>query len=220
MRKRKIRLLLVDDHPIVLEGVRSRLAEESDLEVLGDAKDGQEAIKKARTLQPDIILLDISMPGMNGLEAIVRLHKVVPQIKVVILTMHSSKEYISQMIAAGVRGYVLKDSPPAELVQAIRLVDEGQVYLSSRVSKVLLDELVRGRKNAVAPDDLSNLTEREQQVLTLIAEGNSNKQIANLLSVGVRTVETHRERIMRKLDIHSVAGLTRFAIAHGLSKLG
>jgi two-component system nitrate/nitrite response regulator NarL len=213
---RKIRLLLVDDHPIVLEGIRSHLAAQPEFEIVGDASNGHEALTKARLLEPDIILLDISMPGMNGLETMVRLRKTVPHIKVLILTMHCSKEYVSQIIAAGVRGYLLKDAAPAELVQAIKLVHEGQVFYSPRVSRVVLDDLVRGRPNTVAPDPLVALTERERQVLIGIAEGLSNKEIASHLNLGVRTVETHRERIMRKLDIHSIAGLTRFAISKGL----
>jgi len=218
-KQTKIRLLLVDDHPIVLEGIRSHLSVQPEFEVVGDAKNGQEALHKARLLQPDIILLDISMPGMTGLETIVRLRKIVPQIRILVLTMHCSKEYVSQIIAAGVRGYLLKDSSPAELVQAIKLIAEGQVYFSPRVSKVMLDELVVGRHNSVATDDLGALTDREREVLVLIADGFSNKQIATRLNVGVRTIETHREHIMRKLDIHSIAGLTRYAIAKGLVKL-
>lgn len=218
-KQRKIRLLLIDDHPIVLEGIRSHLSVQPEFEVVGDGKDGQEALQKARVLQPDIMLLDISMPGMTGLETIVRLRKTVPQLRILVLTMHCSKEYISQIIAAGVRGYVLKDSSPAELVQAIKLIAEGQVYFSPRVSKVMLDELVNGGHNSVGPDELSELTDREREVLIQIADGLSNKQIASRLDVGVRTVETHREHIMRKLDIHTIAGLTRYAIAKGLVKL-
>jgi two-component system response regulator NreC len=218
-KQKKIRLLLVDDHPIVLEGIRSHLSAQPEFEVVGDGKNGQEALHKARLLQPDIILLDISMPGMTGLETIIRLRKSAPQLWILVVTMHCSKEYISQIIAAGVRGYILKDSSPSELVQAIKLIAEGQVYFSPRVSKVMLDELVKGRQNSLAPDELSTLTDRERDVLIQIADGFSNKQIASRLDVGVRTIETHREHIMRKLDIHSIAGLTRYAIAKGLVKL-
>jgi two-component system, NarL family, nitrate/nitrite response regulator NarL len=215
----KIRLLLVDDHPIVLEGIRSQLTARAEFDVVGTAADGQEALAKARALQPDIILLDISMPGMNGLETLARLRKTEPHLKVLMLTMHGSREYIAPLMTAGVSGYVLKDCPPTELVNALKLIAEGQVYFSPRVSKVMLDELAHGRKQAVAPDDVSRLSEREREVLKLIADGCGNKQIAIRLQVGVRTVETHRERIMNKLQIHSVAGLTRFAISQGLVEL-
>lgn len=217
---RRIRLLLVDDHALVLEGIRSYLASQPQFEVIGSGKDGREALQKARLLQPEILLLDISMPGMNGIETVQRLRKSEPHVKVLILTMHCSKEYVSPLIDAGVRGFLLKDCSPTELASAIQLIHEGQVYFSPRVSRLLLDELTRGRPNSVAPDDITKLSEREREVLALIAEGRSSKQIAGQLQVGVRTVETHRERIMDKLGIHSIAGLTRLAIARGIIEAG
>jgi two-component system, NarL family, nitrate/nitrite response regulator NarL len=210
----------VDDHPIVLEGIKSHLAAQEDLEVVGEAANGQEAVRKARQLAPDIILMDVSMPKMNGLEAMSILRRQAPEAKILILTMHENKEYISQVINLGARGYMLKDSPPAELVQAIRLIHEGQVYLSPAISRVMLDELVNhNSKRRIPVPDMAEISGREREVLILIAEGNSNKEIAIQLGVSVRTVETHRERIMRKLRIHTVAGLTKFAISRGLIKL-
>lgn len=218
-KESKIRILLADDHPIVLDGIRSRLAAQPGLEIVGEASNGHEAVRKARQLLPDIILLDISMPHMNGLEAIALLRKQAPNAKVIILTMHNTREYVSQIVRSGARGYMLKDSSPAELLQAIKLVHAGEVFFSPAVSRVLVDELAgNGRRNPSVPGP-APLSDREREVLTHIAGGLNNKEIASRLGIGVRTIETHRERIMRKLDIHSVAGLTKFAIAKGMVRL-
>jgi DNA-binding NarL/FixJ family response regulator len=216
VKKKKIKLFLVDDHPIVLEGIKSHLLAQDEFEVVGHAADGQEATRKARLLQPDIVLMDISMPRMNGLEAMARLRRQAPRAKIIVLTMHQSREYISQAVRGGARGYVLKDTSPAELVQAIKLIHQGQGFFSPSVSRVVLEELANGDKEKPPPSCLTKLTEREREVLVQIAEGYSNKEIADRLGVGVRTIETHRERVMRKLNIHSVAGLTKLAIAQGI----
>lgn len=215
----KIRLLLVDDHPIVLDGIKSHLCAQPEFEVVGDASNGQDALRKAKLTLPDVILMDISMPHMNGLEAIGHLRKQVPNAKVLILTMHESKEYIAQVVRSGARGYLLKDSAPAELVGAIKAVHNGEVYFSPSVSKVLVQEISDGTHRAANGMDQQPLTDREREVLSLIAEGLLNKQIADRLGIGVRTIETHRERIMRKLDIHTVAGLTKYAIARGMTSM-
>jgi two-component system nitrate/nitrite response regulator NarL len=212
----RIKLLLVDDHPIVLDGIKSHLGAQPEFEVVGDATNGQEALRKAKLTLPDVVLMDISMPHMNGLEAMVQLRKQVPDAKVLVLSMHDSKEYISQIIRVGARGYLLKDCSPAELVSAIKAVHSGEVYFSPAVSRVLVEEVVDGKEAAAAPPAL---TEREKQVLSLIAEGLLNKQIADKLGIGVRTIETHRERVMRKLEIHTVAGLTKYAIAQGMTSM-
>ncbi len=213
----KIRLLLVDDHPIVLDGIKSHLCAQPEFEVVGDAANGQEALRKAKLLLPDVILMDISMPHMNGLEAISHLRKQVPNTKILILTMHESKEYIAQVVRSGARGYLLKDSAPAELVGAIKAVHTGEVYFSPSVSRVLVQEMTRDANGSLDGPPQQPLTDREREVLTLIAEGLLNKQIADKLGIGVRTIETHRERIMRKLDIHTVAGLTKYAISRGMT---
>lgn len=213
----KIRLLLVDDHPIVLDGIKSHLCAQPEFEVVGDAANGQEALRKAKLLLPDVILMDISMPHMNGLEAISHLRKQVPSAKILILTMHESKEYIAQVVRSGARGYLLKDSAPAELVGAIKAVHTGEVYFSPSVSKVLVQEMTNNASGALDGPPQQPLTDREREVLSLIAEGLLNKQIADKLGIGVRTIETHRERIMRKLDIHTVAGLTKYAISRGMT---
>lgn len=218
-KPKKIKLLLVDDHPIVLDGIKSHLCAQPDFEVVGDAANGQEALRKAKLTLPDVVLMDISMPHMNGLEAMANLRKQVPNAKVLILTMHDSKEYIAQVVRSGARGYLLKDSSPAELVGAIKAVHGGEVYFSPSVSKVLIEEMADGNKRSLDAPAPPPLTDREREVLSLIAEGLLNKQIADRLGIGVRTIETHRERIMRKLDIHTVAGLTKYAIARGMTSM-
>lgn len=215
----KIRLLLVDDHPIVLDGIKSHLCAQPEFEVVADASNGQDALRKAKLTLPDVILMDISMPHMNGLEAIGHLRRQVPNAKVLILTMHESKEYIAQVVRSGARGYLLKDSAPAELVGAIKAVHNGEVHFSPSVSKVLVQEMADGTRRADNGAEQQPLTDREREVLSLIAEGLLNKQIADRLGIGVRTIETHRERIMRKLDIHTVAGLTKYAIARGMTTM-
>jgi two-component system nitrate/nitrite response regulator NarL len=218
-KPKKNKLLLVDDHPIVLDGIKSHLCAQPDFEVVGDAANGQDALRKAKLTLPDVVLMDISMPHMNGLEAMANLRKQVPNAKVLILTMHDSKEYIAQVVRSGARGYLLKDSSPAELVSAIKAVHGGEVYFSPSVSKVLIEEMADGNKRSLNAPAPPPLTDREREVLSLIAEGLLNKQIADRLGIGVRTIETHRERIMRKLDIHTVAGLTKYAIARGMTSM-
>lgn len=213
--KRRIKLLLVDDHPVVRKGISSCLARHEHLQIVGEAANGAEAIQKTRELMPDIVLMDIDMPEMNGLAVTEVLRKEVPKIKVLILSMHSNSEYVMRIIQSGAAGYVLKEAPTEELVSAIEAVNAGEAFFSPEVARVALNKYVRGAgENAAA-----QLTNREREVLIQIAEGLSNKEIASKLGVGVRTVETHRERIMRKLNIHSVAGLTKFAISQGLVSL-
>ncbi len=215
--KSQIRLLVVDDHPVVRRGISSCLARHAHLEIVGEAADGNQALQKARELKPDIILMDLNMPHMNGLAVTDLLRKELPQIKVLVLSMQSNAECVSRIIQSGARGYVLKEAPTEELVQAIEAVSVGEAYFSSEVARIALNQFVRGGGEDA---DATNLTHREREVLTHIADGLSNKEIAGHLGVGVRTVETHRERIMRKLDIHTVAGLTKFAVAKGLVSVG
>lgn len=213
----KIRLLLVDDHPLVLDGLKTHLRAQREFEIVGEAGNGQAAIKQARALKPDVVLMDITMPLMNGLEATARIRKQVPAAKVLILTMHDTREYIAQMVRTGARGYLLKDGSPAELVTAIKAVHAGEVFFSPSVSRALAQQPAPNGHNGAPAPEAATLTDREREVLTLISEGFINKQIADRLSIGVRTAETYRERVMRKLGIHNVAGLTKYAIQHGMT---
>jgi len=244
--KTTIRILLVDDHPVVRKGIAACLARErqerpsppplpspeirtagernkvggegdkAKLVVVGEAANGVEALRKAKELLPDLVLTDIDMPQMNGLVLTQTLRKELPQIKVLILSMHQNTEYVMRILQSGARGYVLKEAPTDELIKAIENVHKGEAFFSSEIARVALNQFVRGAGEGPSPSDL---TSREREVLARIAEGLSNKEIATSLNVGVRTVETHRERVMRKLDIHNVAGLTKFAIAKGLVRL-
>jgi two-component system nitrate/nitrite response regulator NarL len=214
--KKKIRILLVDDHPVVRKGLVSCLASKENLKVVGEASNGAEALKLVQELQPDIVLMDVSMPGMDGLEVTEALRKDAPQTRVLVLSMQSNRDPVLRLIKAGARGYVLKDAPTEELVNAIETVHAGEAYFSKPVAQIALNQYI---SDADESKPVAKLSEREREVLALIAEGKSNKEIAMQLGIGVRTTETHRERIMRKLDIHSVAGLTKFAIANGISSL-
>jgi DNA-binding NarL/FixJ family response regulator len=212
----KIKVLLVDDHPIVRDGIKLHLSAQPDLSVVGEAETGEEAVRAADELHPDVILMDVSMPRMNGLEAIAELRRRSLAAKVLVVTMHSNPEYISQVVQLGARGYLLKDTAPREFVAAIKAVHAGQAYFGPPASRVLADRMARGSEAETGRGALVVLSDREREVLTLIAKGYRNKEIASQLGLGVRTVETHRERVMRKLNLHSVADLTRYAIARGL----
>ena len=215
MRSR-VKILLVDDHPIVRKGISSCLARHDHLVIVGEAADGLEAVAKAKELLPDIVLLDIEMPNLSGLAVTGVLRKELPQVKVLILSMHQRSDYLLRMLQSGARGYVLKEASCEELVKAIETVNAGEAFFSPKIARLALNRFVPGTGEG---PDLAELTNREREVLILIAEGLGNKAIASRLGVGVRTVETHRERLVRKLAIHSVAGLTRFAIAKGLIAL-
>jgi DNA-binding NarL/FixJ family response regulator len=215
-KKQIIKVLVADDHPVVRKGLQTCLARHGKLRIVGEAADGDEALRKTRELLPDVVLMDISMPGMNGLAVTEVLRKELPQIKVLVLSVHRNKECIFRVIQAGAHGYVSKEAPPEEVLRAIESVFEGEPFFSEDIARTALNEFVSsgGKKEPFA-----QLTSREREVLVLIAEGRSNKEIADRLGIGVRTIETHRERIMRRLNIHSVAGLTKYAIANGLISL-
>jgi two-component system nitrate/nitrite response regulator NarL len=214
--KDPIRVLLADDHPVVRRGLSACLARHKHLQIVGEAADGQEALTKARELNPDIVLMDIEMPKMDGLTATEMLRKELPRVRVLILTMHSQSDYLSRILRSGARGYTLKTASPEELAKAIETVHAGESYFSPDIARVALNQIVRGTGGG---SEVPQLSKREREVLIAIAEGLSNKEIASRLNIGVRTAETHRERIIRKLNIHSVAGLTRFAISKGLITL-
>jgi DNA-binding NarL/FixJ family response regulator len=204
------RILLADDHEVVREGLASLLAAEG-FDIVGTAPDGREAVRLATELKPDVAVLDLGMPHLNGLDAARQLMQTTPGTKVIILTMHTEAPYVVEALRAGVRAYVLKTQATAHLVQAIRQVQEGAVYLSPGISSAVVDAFLS--KGEPPPDPL---TTREREVLRLISEGKSSKEVAAVLDISVRTAETHRANIMEKLDIHETAGLVRYAIRRGL----
>jgi two-component system response regulator NreC len=206
----KTRILLADDHQLFRAGLKAILERQPGLEVIGEAIDGQSALQLAAKHHPDIILLDISMPGLNGLEALRRLRSDGTASKVIILSMHSDRHYVTESFRAGARGFVLKDSALEELVESIRMVQSGSVYLSGRIAGIVLEDYVALASESEPQS--SELSGREREVLQLIAEGRSTKEAAAHLCLSVKTIETHRKRIMDKLDLHSVAELTRYAI--------
>jgi two-component system, NarL family, nitrate/nitrite response regulator NarL len=214
--RQPIRILIADDHPVVRKGLSSCLSQVQQVAIVGEAINGQDALRKAKELTPDLVLMDIDMPLLNGLTAADILRKENPTVKVLILSMHNDSDYVLRILQSGARGYVLKQAPTEELVKAIETIHSGETFFSQDVARLALNQFVRGPGEGPHTGQISA---REREVLIAIAEGLSNKEIACRLGVGVRTVETHRERIMRKLNIHSIAGLTRFAISKGLIPL-
>lgn len=201
------RVLIVDDHPMVAEGIRSLLESYEDLEIVGTLGNGQDAVDQAARLSPDVILMDLNMPGLSGLNATEMILEECPETRVVILSMHDSPEYISTALSHGARGYILKDVPTEEIHTAIETVMAGGEYLCTGAKGSLQPKISDGRET---------LTSREQTILLELAQGQSNKDVANTLNISVRTVETHRKNIKRKLGISSTAGLTRYALEHGV----
>jgi two-component system response regulator NreC len=212
----KIRVLLAEDHTIVRQGLRSILDGREGIQVVGEAKDGREAVEKAQQLQPDIVLMDLSMPLLSGLEATRQIKSQCPQIEVLVLTMHADEEYVFQILQAGASGYLLKQSAVGELVTAIQVVCEGNSYLSPAISRKIVDEYVRQAREQGKVDPYEQLTDREREVLHLIAEGHSTQEIAELLFISPKTVRGHRSSLTEKLGLHSNAELTRYAIRKGI----
>jgi DNA-binding NarL/FixJ family response regulator len=209
-----IRVLIADDHTLVRAGIRGLIEALQGIEVVGEAGDGHEALRLALAERPDIILLDIGMPGLNGLEVVARLAKDDASIRTIILSMHTSEEYVLQALRAGASGYLLKASAVAELEIAVRAVARGETYLSPSVSKRVVDDYV-SRTGAIA-DPLAALTPRQREILQLVAEGHTSKEIAQRLNVSYRTVEVHRVQLMKRLDLHNLPAVVRFAMRVGL----
>jgi DNA-binding NarL/FixJ family response regulator len=211
----KIRVLIADDHAILREGVRALLRLSDDMEVVGEAADGQEAIEACRALDPDIVLMDVAMPGLGGLEATLQIRRDCPRTRILVLTQYADREYVARFLKAGVSGYVLKKAAGVELAAAIRAVARGGLVLDPDVARDAVGEARRdGEQDALDPYE--SLTDREKQVLRLVAEGKSNKEVAEGLGISVKTAMSHREHVMRKLDMHSRTDLIRFAIRRGV----
>ena len=211
----RTRILIADDHAIVRDGVRALLSLADDLEVVGEAGGGQEAIDLAVSLEPDLILMDIAMPGLGGLEATLEIRKRVPRAKIIVLSQYGEPEYVRRFLKAGVSGYVLKKAAGSELVAAIRAVLRGGLVLDPEIARAALDES-GAPAEADAPDAYDTLTDREKQVLKLVAEGHSNKEVAELLNISVKTAMSHREHVMLKLRLHNRTELIRFALRTGV----
>lgn len=207
-----IRVLLVDDHIVLRDGLKSLLNHESDIEVIGDVGDGREAISAVESLQPDVILTDISMPGLNGIESVRMLRHEHPTLKIIILSMHSGQEYVLQSLQAGANGYVVKQADASEVLAAIRSVMAGGAYLSPTISKHLINDYL-----SQTPEEISGpkLTTREREVAQLIAEGQSTREISETLTISVKTVETHRMNIMKKLNAKSATDIIKYALKKG-----
>lgn len=208
---KRIRILLADDHAVVRQGFKMILSAQTDMEIVGEAGNGREAVELAEQLRPDIVVMDVSMPELNGIEATRRLGASVPHARVVALSMHKDSVYVREILRAGARGYLLKDSVAADLVSAIRAVASGEGYISPAVSNAVLDDY---RRHVTNPIDM--LSSREREVLQMLAEGKTNKEIAVVLNLSVYTVDAHRGRIMEKLNLHSINELVRFAVRNGL----
>jgi len=214
----KTRILIADDHTLVREGIAAMLKFHGGLEVVGEAADGKEAIEKAEELRPDLVLMDIAMPGLGGLEATVTIRRQHPEIKIIVLSQYDDREYVSRFLKAGVSGYILKAAVGSELVTAIQSVMRGGTYLYPAIASGVIDGYL-GKGEPEVEDPYERLTARELQVLRLIAEGQSHKEIAATLGISVKTVIAHQTNISEKLDIHSRAGLIKFAIQKGIIRL-
>jgi two-component system response regulator NreC len=214
-----MKILLADDHNVLRKGLRRILEEQADLEVVGEAGDGRQAVSLAHTLKPDVVVMDIAMPLMNGLEATRQILQRGAEINVLILSMYSDETYVVQVLRAGARGYLLKDTAEEDLITAVRTVAKGQPFFSPKIAKLLLGDSMQRLRDEGVSDSYELLTPREREVLQLIAEGKSNKEAAVALFVSPTTIETHRARIMDKLDLHSTAEIVLYAVRKGIVQL-
>ena len=214
-----IHVFLADDHAVVRDGLRFLLEAQPDITVVGDAANGRDAVRLVEQLRPDVVIMDIAMPELNGIEAARRVGELCPTARVMILSMHSTSEHIFRALQAGVQGYLLKESAGVEVVNAVRSLHAGQRYLSQKISNQVLDDYVRQREIAQAKSPLAGLSPREREVLQLVVEGRSSAEIASVLFISPNTVDTYRSRLMRKLGVNDLPGLVKFAIQHGLTSL-
>ena len=216
MEKKKIRILLADDHNIMRRGLRLLLERQPEFEVVGEAADGRQAVEGMEATKPDVAILDIAMPNMSGIEAAQRIRALLPQAAIIILSMHSDESYVLRALKAGAKGYLLKDSAENDLIEAIKAVSEGKAFFSPEISKILVEDYVRDMRKRGAEDSYELLTSREREILQLLAEGKSNKDIATSLNLSLYTVETHRRNLQDKLNLHSVAELILYAVRKGI----
>jgi DNA-binding NarL/FixJ family response regulator len=214
-----IRVLIADDHKIMLAGLRSLLEKQADFEVVGEAENGRKAVQMVQEKTPDVVVMDVSMPDLNGMEATAQIIESLPETKVIALSMHSDKRFVMGMLRAGASGYLLKDCASQELANAIFQVAGGKKYLSPEITGVIIDDVLQGGSSEELTTVSSVLSAREREVLQLIAEGWSTKQIASHLYVSIKTIETHRRQIMKKLDLHNIADLTKYALREGLTSI-
>ncbi|HCI82767.1 MAG TPA: DNA-binding response regulator [Ktedonobacter sp.] len=212
----KIRILLADDHTILRAGLRMMLNAQPDMEVVGEAQDGRQAIAEVQRLQPDVVLMDITMPDMNGIDATRQIKRMLPETKVLVLTMHENDEYVFQALRAGAAGYMLKEAADTDLISALRIIQSGQFYLSPMAQSVMVGDYLQRVRTGEEKDSYSSLTEREREILKLVAEGFTNNQIAEKLVISPKTVDTHRTHVMDKLNLHSRAELVKYAMRRGL----
>lgn len=211
-----LRILLADDHTLVRQGLRKILEEVNDWEVIGEANDGREAVRQAVKKKPDVAILDVGMPQLGGIEAARQIMRRAPNVKVLILSMHADEAYVTQALRAGAKGYLLKDSADADLIRAVTAVSQDKSFFSPSVAKVMLDDYLRHLADRGITDRYDSLSEREREVFQLIAEGKSNKEIAEILFISPSTVETHRAHILEKLDLHGAAELVLYAVRRGI----
>jgi DNA-binding NarL/FixJ family response regulator len=214
--REKGRIVIAEDHTILREGLRALLSSQENLEVVGEAEDGREAIRQVEKLTPDLILMDLSMPKMNGIEAIREIRRRVPETRILALTVHKAEEFILEVLQSGADGYIPKDASSNELMMAIKSILMGKRYLSPSVSNVVIEGYLESRRTSEFITPWGKLTKREREILKLIAEGYKNKDIADYLCISVKTVEKHRANLMKKLDLHSAAALTAYAMERGL----
>jgi DNA-binding NarL/FixJ family response regulator len=212
----QLRILLADDHTVVRQGLRKVLEERPDWVVVAEAGNGREAVQKAEEVKPDVAILDVAMPLLNGIEATRQIVKRSPATRILVLTMHSDEAYVNQILKAGATGYLLKDSADVDLIQAVSAVSQGKSFFSPGVARLMLDDYVRQLADKGITDRYESLSEREREIFQLIAEGKANKEIAAILSISPSTVETHRARIMEKLDLHSAAEIVLYAVRRGV----
>lgn len=211
-----IRILLADDHTVVRDGLRALLEKQSDMTVVGEAADGRDSVRLAEEQSPDVVVMDIAMPNMNGIEATRRILAANPRTNVVMLSMHQDESYVLRSLKAGAKGYLLKDSLRSDVIEAIRTVSQGRSFLTRKVSRILQEDYIRQMERRGVEDSYDLLTDREREILQLVAEGKTNKEAATLLNISLTTVETHRTHILQKLGLHSIPELILYAVRKGI----